>query len=137
MSEWETRLGMLVRKYRKEAGMTQAMLAAAMTDQTKYKLSQPEVSEHERGSRWEIGLLSAYVRVLGIPDNEWRAALDMPIAEPEARPKGFAEIVAQDRSLSKAARDHLLNQYELLQMATQHERGGHPVLREGKRQKRA
>lgn len=143
-SKSQARLGALIRKYREAGGMTQGALANAVSEKAGRKVGQANVSAHELGQRWEsrgtgpggIDLLAAYIEVLGIPEDEWRDALGLAVEEPDPRPKGFAEIVQSDKSLSKAAKEHLLNQYELLQMATMHQRRGEPVLRQDKTDQR-
>jgi transcriptional regulator with XRE-family HTH domain len=151
MSAMHMRLGALIRKYRKAAGLTQDELAVLMSERTGLEVPQPQISAHELGNRWEsrggslggMELLSTYIEVLSIPEREWHEAMGMPMPEEpesESRPKGFAEMVQADQTLSKAAKEHLLNQYELLQMATMHQRRGEPVLHQDKaprRRKRA
>lgn len=131
MSEnWQSRLGSLIAKHR--GPMSQGTLAELVSEKSGQRVQQYLVSEHERGNRWSkhMELIGVYADVLGIPMDEVYAAMNLPHEEPSAAPRGFAETVAQDRSLSKAAKTHLLNQYELLQMATMHERSGRKVLRE-------
>lgn len=135
--EWPRRLGALIRKYRKPDGraiMTQETLAELVSEKAGRKVLQAQVSAHELGNRWrdDIDLIGIYGEILGIPEEEIREAIRLPLSEPEPRPKGFAEIVAADKTLSKAAKEHLLNQYELLQMATMHQRRGEPILHQDK-----
>lgn len=135
--EWQRRVGALIRKYREPGGkrlMTQGVLAELVSEKAGRKVSQAQVSAHELGNRWrdDIDLIGVYGEVLGIPETELYEALGLPVAQPEARPKGFAEIVEADNTLSKAAKEHLLNQYELLQMATMHQRRGEPILHQDK-----
>lgn len=140
---WQDRLGALILRYR--GPMSQGTLADLVSEKSGQTIKQYLVSEHERGNRWSkhMDLIGAYAAVLSIPRDELYAAMGLPHIEPTGpAPRGFAEIVAQDKSLSKAAKEHLLNQYELLQMATMHERQGQPVLhedrdRQQRRRKRA
>lgn len=140
-NEWQARLGALIRKYR--GPMSQTTLAELVSVRAGRRVTQSRLSDHERGQRWggDLDLLASYADVLGIPVEEMHEAVGLPkVDDDRPRPKTFAEIVAQDKTLSKAAREHLLNQYELLQMATQHERAGQPVLHDDQaraRRKRA
>lgn len=121
--KWQARLGALIAKYRGPM-MSQTTLAELVTERGGQTVKQALVSEHERGNRWgnHMELIGVYADVLSIPMDEVYEAMGLPHVGPSPTPRGFAELVAQDRTLSKAAKTHLLNQYELLQMATQHER---------------
>jgi hypothetical protein len=137
MDQWQARLGTLIRKYRGD--MPQVVLAELVSEASGRKVRQNHVSDHEHGRRWaaDFDLMHAYAEVLHIPVRELHDAVGIPKEdEEEPRPRTFAEIVSQDETLSKVAKNHLLNQYELLQMATEHERAGKPVLHEDKKQPR-
>lgn len=123
-------LGELVRKYR--GGMSQTTVADLVSrelegDQT---VTQGQVSDHESGRRWSGNpdLPGAYGRALNIPQDELYTALGLPPPSAATKALTFAEIVERDPTLSKAAKDHLLNQYGLLQAASAHERASrnHP-----------
>lgn len=130
--DWGTRLGALIADYR--GPMSQALLAELVSQESGQKMTQNVVSELERGNRWgkNIDLIGVFARVLRIPTAEVQEIIGLPVPADDGAqaPLTFAEIVSQDTTLSKAAKNHLLNQYELLQMATQHERSGDPVLHE-------
>lgn len=132
--KWQGRLGALIARYR--GPMSQGTLADLISEKSGQRVQQYLVSEHERGNRWSkhMELIGVYADVLSIPMDEIYQAMDLPHIEPSPAPRGFGEIVAQDKTLSKTAKEHLLNQYELLQMATMHERAGNPVLHEGTRE---
>ena len=128
---WEVRLGLLIRE-RRGPHMSQQTLAQLVTDKAGRKVTQNLLSELERGNRWggNVDLIGKFAEVLDIPWQEVSEIIGYtpPPDDGAPRQRTFAEIVSHDRTLSKAARNHLLNQYELLQMATQHERSGQPVL---------
>lgn len=127
---WGPRMGALVTKYREP--MSQSVLAELLSTKTGRTIRQGLISELERGQRWSknVDLIGPLAEVLHIPPREVQQTMGLPWGEddPEERPRSFAEIVAQDATLSRAAKEHLLNQYELLQMATLHERRGDPIL---------
>lgn len=114
--------------------MSQGTLAELVTERAGRKVTQGLVSELERGNRWgsNIDIIGAFAAALDIPAAEVQEIIGLPVPPDDGKPapRTFAEIVSQDSTLSKAAKSHLLNQYELLQMATQHERSGDPVLHE-------
>ena len=121
----------LVKRYYEKSGMTQTSVAAALSTILGRHVGQNQVSEHLRGMRWEknLALAGAYVRVLGIPPDEMAKAMGYPI--PNApRAATLADVIKAAPPLSPAAKRHLLNQYGLLQLATQQERSGKPVLRD-------
>lgn len=127
--DWETRLGALLAKYRGQT--SQVTVAQLVSELAGRKITQGLISELERGNRWggNIDLIGPFARVLNIPTEEAQAIVGLPVDVAAERPqeKTFPEIVAQDPTLSPAAKNHLLNQYELLQMATEHERAGQRV----------
>jgi hypothetical protein len=125
---WQQNLGALIKEYR--GSMSQSTLAELLSDKTGRSIRQGTVSDHENGRRWEgnFELIKSYREVLNIPVEKIHEVLDLPVVDHGPAPKTFPEIVAQDATLSKAAKEHLLNQYELLQMATMHQRSGRPVL---------
>ena len=125
---WQQNLGALIRQYR--GSMSQSVLAELVSEKAGKTIRQGMVSDHENGRRWEgnFELIKSYREVLGIPVEKIHEVLDLPVVDHGPAPKSFPEIVAQDPTLSKAAKEHLLNQYELLQMATMHQRSGRPIL---------
>ena len=135
---WQERLGALIRRYR--GSMSQTVLAELVSDKVGRTVRQNVVSDHEHGRRWaddNMELIGVYADVLNIPAQEIHDAMRLPMVEAGPAPRDFAEIVAQDRTLSKAAKEHLLAQYELLQLATEHERRGDGVLHAPPARKRA
>jgi len=135
---WQERLGSLIRQYR--GSMSQTVLAELVSEKVGRRIRQNVVSDHEHGRRWadeNMDLIGAYAEVLDIPPQEIHDAMRLPMVAAGPAPRDFAEIVAQDRTLSKTAKEHLLAQYELLQMATEHERRGESVLRGSPVRKRA
>lgn len=134
MSEKWQRLGALIATYR--GPMSQEALAELVSAKSGTTVKQSMVSEHERGNRWskQLELISVYAEVLDIPPREIHEALGLPLEDDVSNPQPptFPQIIARDETLSKAAKEHLLNQYELLQMATMHQRSGDPVLHEDK-----
>lgn len=134
MSEKWRRLGALIAAYR--GPMSQETLADLVSAKAGTTVKQSTVSEHERGNRWskQLDLISVYAEVLDIPAREIHEALGLPLEDDISNPQPptFPQIIARDETLSKAAKEHLLNQYELLQMATMHQRSGKPVLHQDK-----
>lgn len=128
--DWMTRLGDLLAEYR--GPLSQATVAELASDLAERKITQGLVSELERGNRWgqNLDLIGVFAQALAIPIEEIHKIANLPVPpdDGEPRPRTFPEVVAQDPTLSKAAKEHLLNQYELLQMATMHERAGKQVL---------
>lgn len=111
-------LGALVKKYR--GPMTQTAVAELLSRHLGEPVRQGIVSDHEKGNRWsDEKWQRAYIDVLHIPEDEMIAALGYTMPGIE-RPKTFREIVEADPSLSKAAKEHLINQYGLLQLASRH-----------------
>ena len=112
-------LGGLVKKYRDLRGLSQATVAELLSRELDESVAQNIVSENEKGRRWSRkGLPAAYRRILGIPVAEMQAAMGLPDEGDQVAPT-FAEIVESDPTLSRAAKDHLINQYGLLQLASQ------------------
>lgn len=128
-SQRDAALGALVRKYR--GTLTQAAVAELVSHEIGERVTQGMVSDHENGRRWRNNsdLPGAYARALRIPQAEVIAALGFSSSEDEP-PQTFAQIVRNDPTLSRAAKEHLLNQYHLLQLASAQERAGHPILSE-------
>lgn len=123
MAEYE--LAELVGRYRRRAHLTQEAVAARLSDVLGRRVQQSQVSDNEKGARWsDPDLPGAYVRALDIPADEMMAATGYPKQPKGPRPATLADIVKNDPSLSSAAKKHLLQQYELLQMASAHERSG-------------
>lgn len=130
--DWGQRVGALVAERR--GVMSQTTLAQLISEKAGRKVSQALVSELERGNRWgqHLDLMGPIAEVLRISAADWQEAMGLPMPPEDGgqRTSTFAEIVAKDETLSKVARNHLLNQYELLQLATERERAGKPVLHE-------
>jgi hypothetical protein len=112
----EQALGALVRKYR--AASSQEAVAEMLSRHLGEKVRQNMVSLHEKGERWhDPKWRHAYIAVLGIPQDEMVQAEGYSLPGREG-PKTFREIVLSDPTLSKAAKEHLVNQYGLLQLAS-------------------
>lgn len=120
--------GELASRYRKQANLTQEFVAHELSETLGRKIDQTTVSKHMRGQGWTFDLVPAYAKILGIPSEEMAAAWGLDIGARRPRPTTLADVVKSDPSLSNAAKKHLLNQYELLQMASRQERQGKPVL---------
>lgn len=119
-------MGALVRKYREAAGLKQESLAELLSREMGTPIEQNRISNLERGERWarqDEAIYDALRRVLNIPVQEMVNAR-MGIDYPGEQPTTLAEIIERDPSLSDAAKQHLLTQYGLLQMASQQERAG-------------
>lgn len=116
-------LGGLVKRYREMRGFSQAAVAEMLTRETGETVNQNIVSENERGRRWtkRPGFPAAYARALGIPRQEIQAAMGLPDEGRTEHVPTFAEIVQADETLSRAAKEHLINQYGLLQLASKGE----------------
>lgn len=114
-------LGGLVKTYRERRGLSQATVAELVSRETETVVNQNIISELERGRRWakRPELPVAFARVLGIPRAEVQEAMGLGSDEMPSRPPTFAEVVETDDTLSRAAKDHLINQYGLLQLASQ------------------
>lgn len=117
-------LGQLVRKYR--GTMSQGTVAALVSKEAGRPVSQSAVSALELGTRWgdNLDLVGAFARALDIPAELVQEAMDLPTPDDSrpavARPT-LVELVERDPSLSKTAKAHLINQYGLLQLASQNE----------------
>lgn len=137
----EMRLGALVKKYRKAAGLTQAPVAEMLSRRLGVAITQGMVSDYEHGRRWgNLDLPGAYVHVLNIPQAEMvQAAMGSGFSpgDESTQPKTIREVIESDPTLSDAAKAHLINQYGLLQMASAAERAGHAVLQEDERPRQA
>jgi transcriptional regulator with XRE-family HTH domain len=127
----EHELASLVGKYRRQAGLTQEAVAARLSDVLGRRVQQSQVSDNEKGSRWsDPDLPGAYVRALDIPADEMMAATGYPKPSTTGpRPITLAELVKNDPTLSPTAKKHLMQQYELLQLASQVERSKAPTSR--------
>lgn len=122
----------LVRKYQDLTGMTQEAIAHELSQALGKRIGQSQVSGHLNGTRWrDPDLAGAYVRVLSIPPDEMAAAMGYPLQGKAPKKWTIKDVVKADPTLSPAAKRHLLSQYDLLQMATRHERSD-----EGLRRKR-
>jgi transcriptional regulator with XRE-family HTH domain len=134
----EHELAELVSRYRRQARLTQEGVAARLSDVLGRRVQQSQVSDNEKGSRWsDPDLPGAYVRALEIPVEEMMAATGYPKTT-RPRPVTLADIVKNDPTLSPAARKHLLQQYQLLQLASQAERAGKgPLASESKGSRRS
>lgn len=123
-------VGALIRRYREEQNLLQESVAVLMSERLGREFRQNLVSKHERGDNWRsreydaFELMRVYCEVLGIPQEEMLAAIGFthpPASGPEA--KTLADMIERDPTLSKAAKDHLVNQYGLLQLASKHDLG--------------
>lgn len=125
--------GDLIKRYKERLGHSQTFVAHELSLAVGRSIDQSTVSKHMRGIGWTFDLPAAYVKVLGIPSEEMAEAWGLPIGD-HRRPHAptLADLVKADPTLSPAAKKHLLNQYELLQLASKEERRGKPVLREAK-----
>lgn len=130
MGQSEAAAAALARKYFELTGMTQEAVAFALSEVMGRRVSQSQVSEHMRGIRWSNpDLPGAYVKVLGIPADEMAEAMGYPLPGKAPRRWTIKDVVKADPTLSAAAKRHLLNQYQLLQDATQHSRTSTPIRR--------
>ena len=122
----EQELAALVSRYRRQAGLTQEGVAARLSDVLGRRVQQSQVSDNEKGSRWsDPDLPGAYVRALDIPPDEMMAATGYPTPSTRGpKPVTIADLVKNDPTLTSAARKHLIQQYGLLQLASQAERKG-------------
>lgn len=120
-------LGALIEEYR--GAMTQGTVAQLLSDYLGRNISQNTVSAHINGQRWgdNPDLIGAYAAVLNIPVAVMHRTIGLPLSDdpgsPPPPPPTFKSIVEADPSLSAAAKEHLVNQYGLLQAASAHERG--------------
>ena len=123
-------LGALIRKYREDAGLKQAPVAELLSREIGRPIHQSFLSELERGRRWsaiESDIYGAFVRVLNIPEDQMvETAMHISRAGSDL-PKSWREVIEEDPSLSTAAKEHLINQYGLLQAASAHERNTRPA----------
>lgn len=124
--------GELADRYRRQANVTQVFIAHELSQELGRKIDQTTVSKHLRGQAWTFDLVPAYAKILGIPSEEMAAAWGLDIGSRRPRPTTLADVVNGDPTLSKAAKQHLLQQYELLQLASREERKGRPALPESK-----
>lgn len=116
-------LGGLVKKYREMRGLSQTAVAELLSRETETTVNQNIVSENEKGRRWtkRPELPAAYARILGIPRAEVQEAMGLPDEGVRENPT-FAQLVEADPTLTRAAKDHLISQYGLLQAASSHQR---------------
>lgn len=124
----EVELGILIRNARRALGLTQDELAEMVAVATDRRLTQGKVSEHERG-QWGKGAIedfaAAYAHALRIPEEQMRGVLGYtPVGATLGLPT-FEEHVRADPTLDDRSKDHLINQYALLQAASRHNRA-HP-----------
>lgn len=127
MSKVYEAVGQLVRRYREERGMVQAEVAAQVAPRLGRNFTQGMVSKLEAGAGWSDNpeLLGVFTDILAIPQDEMVAALGFSVPGEKAHPTSLVDVVAQDSSLSDAAKTHLINQYGLLQLASLQERKSH------------
>jgi len=142
-------VGALIARHRKALGLHQDSVAVMLSDRLGREIRQNLVSKHERGSNWRsreydpFELMRAYCEVLNIPENLMLATLGFPSAlqggeaepaqEPAQEPT-LADVIEKDPTLTRAAKDHLINQYGLLlQLASVQERSGKPVIKPPRR----
>lgn len=118
-------LGSIVREYRERAGLIQQQLADRLTASSGQKVGQGKVSKMELGEAWgdNLDLIAHYVRVLDIPPLLMAKAAGFPVPDgPGGTPAPtLRDLVEADPTLSRASKDHLINQYGLLQAASRAE----------------
>jgi len=126
-------LGALIKRYRDRAGLTQAAVAELLSRELGETVRQTWISELESGRRWaktEVELYGAFVRVLKIPQGEFQAVVFGSPDPGAPAPRTWREVIEDDPTLSDAAKEHLINQYGLLQLASAQERATRPVANE-------
>lgn len=126
--EINAELGSLIKNARLGLGLTQGEVAELVSVAASKSISQPKVSEHENGD-WGKGAIedyaAAYGHALRIPEEQMRAVLGFtPPGAIPALPT-FEEMVRADSSLDEKSKEHIINQYGLLQAASRHNRA-HP-----------
>lgn len=135
MSTEYERAGELIQRY--QGGLTQTAVAelvngALKAEKKTARITQGMVSSHRKGQKLSLELCRAYVVALNIPEREMIAALGYPSAMTGGKTPGtLEEFIERDPTLSKAAKEHLINQYGLLRLASAQERAGKPVLKKG------
>jgi transcriptional regulator with XRE-family HTH domain len=121
----EVELGSLIRNARKALGFTQDDVARLVSVAADRPLTQGKVSEHENG-RWQQGSIenfaAAYSHALRIPEETMRETLGFTPPGAQPPPPSFEELVRADPTLDEPSKDHIINQYALLQAATRHNR---------------
>lgn len=131
-------VGALVKRYREARGLLQASVAELLSGELGRHVHQSLVSKNEKGQGWQKrgegvdapDLMRAYCQVLGIPEVDMVEALGFHVrSEAHPREPTLGDLIEADTTLSRDAKDHLINQYRLLRLATQQERKGRPVLR--------
>ena len=132
-------VGALIKRYREASGLLQASVAELLSAEVGRHIHQSLVSKNEKGQGWQKrgdgvdapDLMRAYCAVLSIPQDEMIEALGFHVAQEDRdhSPPSIADVIQADPSLSKAAKEHLVNQYRLLQLASREERRGRPMLR--------
>lgn len=126
----EVELGALIRNARNALGLTQDEVVELVSVAADKRISQNKVSEHERG-RWGKGAIedyaAAYAHALRIPEEQMREVLGYtPPGGGPALPT-FEEQVRADPTLDDRSKEHLINQYALLQAASRHNRAHPPA----------
>lgn len=129
----EVELGILIRTARKTLGLKQIDVAELVSTDTGRRVTQGMVSDHENG-KWAKGniedFVGGYGRALRIPQEQLRDVLGhAPVGGSSPLPS-FEELVKADPSLDDRSKDHLINQYALLQAASRHNRA-HPSVAAG------
>lgn len=128
-------VGALIKRYREARGLLQASVAELLSNELDRQVHQSLVSKNEKGQGWQKRgdgvdspeLMRAYCKVLHIPEDEMVEALGFHVKEAAPRPPTLLDMIEADPTLSRAAKDHFINQYGLLQMASKEERAGRAV----------
>ena len=126
--EIEVELGSLIKNARDALGLTQDDVAKTVSTATGRRLTQGKVSEHERGI-WGRGAIedfaAAYGHALRISQEQMREVLTFTPPGTIPSLPSFEEMVRADPTLDERSKDHIINQYGLLQAASRHNRA-HP-----------
>lgn len=121
----EVELGHLIRDARRALGLNQEDVAEMVSVDAERRLTQGKVSDHENG-RWQRGAIEDFVgsygRVLRISEERLKEVLGFIPPGSTPTPPTFEELVRSDPSLDERSKDHLINQYGLLQAASRHHR---------------
>ena len=126
--EIEDELGSLIKNARRGLRLTQDEVVELVSVAANKRITQGKVSDHENG-KWGKGAIedyaAAYGHALRIPEEQMRAVLGY--TPPGAIPTlpTFEETVRADPTLDEKSKDHIINQYGLLQAASRHNRA-HP-----------
>jgi transcriptional regulator with XRE-family HTH domain len=109
-----------IKHWRLERQLTQVEVAAILSRCLGGRIGQSQVSDNEKGARWsDPDLPGAYLEALGVPIDDMLAACGYPpqLAGDTPTPS-MQELIRGDRTLNQAAKQHLLDEYEFLQVAS-------------------